>query len=44
MDLTFINYDTSDWFHAYFMMWGDPEDKLEDPFQSSVWCSDGGCA
>ena len=23
-----INYDTSDWFHAYFMMWGDPEDKL----------------
>ena len=24
MDVTFINYDVSDWHHAYFMMWDDP--------------------
>ena len=38
MDLTFINYDTSDWFHAYFMMWDDPEENKGDSFDPSVWC------
>jgi hypothetical protein len=24
MDYTYINYDTTGWYHAYFMMWDDP--------------------
>ena len=27
MDYTYINYDTTNWYHAYFMMWGDPAER-----------------
>ena len=42
MDMTFINYDTTDWYHGYFMMWDDPEEHMGDSFESSFWC-EGNC-
>ena len=34
MSTTFISYDTSDWYHDYFMMWDDPEERQGMHF----WC------
>ena len=34
MDVTFINYDTSNWAHSYFMMWNDPMEETGNHF----WC------
>ena len=38
MDVTFINYDTSNWHHAYFMMWDDPSENTGTDIHTSFWC------
>ena len=34
MDHTYINYDTSNWYQAYFMMWDDPAEQNGN----TQWC------
>ena len=32
MDYTYINYDTTDSYQGYFMMWDDPAERNGDSF------------
>ena len=39
MDFTYINYDTTNWYHAYFMMWDDPGVQNGNTFYCGEECT-----
>ena len=39
MDYTYINFDTTNWYHDYYMMWDDPAQKNGDTFSCGKYCT-----